>query len=77
MNRLFAVLTIAAVWSFEAVNTAIEAICDRVSPEHHELIGVAKDVAAGAVLVAAIAAMMATVPSPRADRSQPTSDAQR
>ena len=43
------------------MNTAIEAICDRVSPEHHELIGVAKDVAAGAVLVAVIAAMIVAV----------------
>ena len=52
------VLTIAAVWSLEAVNTAIEAVCDRVSPEEHALIGRAKDVAAGAVLVAAIAAVI-------------------
>lgn len=55
------VLTIAAVWSLEAVNTAIEAICDRVSPEPDPLIGVAKDVAAGAVLVAAIAAVVVAV----------------
>ena len=51
-------LTIALVWSLEAVNTAVEAICDRVSPEAHPLIGVAKDVAAGGVLIAAIAAVV-------------------
>ncbi len=52
------VLTIAAVWSLEAVNTAIEAICDLVSPEQHPLVARAKDVAAGAVLVAAIASLL-------------------
>ena len=51
-------LTIAAVWSLEAVNTAIEAICDLVSPDPNPLVKVAKDVAAGAVLVAAIAALV-------------------
>ena len=52
------VLTIAAVWSLEAVNTAIEALCDLVSPEQHSLVEKAKDVAAGAVLVAALAALI-------------------
>lgn len=52
------VLTIAAVWSLEAVNTAIEALCDLVSPEQHPLVEKAKDVAAGAVLVAALAALI-------------------
>ena len=52
------VLTIAAVWSLEAVNTAIEAVCDLVSPEQHPLVKKAKDVAAGAVLVAALAALV-------------------
>lgn len=61
MEWVALVLTIAAVWSLEAVNTAIEAICDRVSPEEHELIRVAKDVAAGAVLVAAIASVIVAV----------------
>lgn len=52
------VLTVAMVWSLEAVNTAIEAIGDRVSPDHDELVRVAKDVAAGAVLVAALASLV-------------------
>ena len=51
-------LTIAAVISLEAVNTALEALCDVVSPEHHPAVEIAKDVAAGAVLVAAIAALV-------------------
>lgn len=52
------VLTIAAVFSFEAINTALEAICDVVSPDAHPEIGRAKDIAAGAVLIAAIAAVV-------------------
>ena len=47
------VLTVLAVWIAEALNTAIERLGDAVSPEHHPLVGQAKDVAAGAVLIAA------------------------
>jgi diacylglycerol kinase (ATP) len=47
------VVAVVAVWSAEALNTAVEALGDAVSPDHHELVGVAKDVAAGAVLVTA------------------------
>ncbi len=48
------VLAILCVWVAEAINTAIEFLVDLVSPEPHPLAGKAKDVAAGAVLVAAI-----------------------
>ena len=41
----------------EALNTAVESLGDAVSPDHHELIGRAKDVAAAAVLLASIAAL--------------------
>jgi len=54
---LILTLTIAAVWSLEAVNTAFESICDVASPEHHPQVARAKDIAAGAVLIAAIAAI--------------------
>ncbi len=50
-------LAIAFVWSCEAINTAIEALCDLASPDVHPLVERAKDVAAGAVLVAAFAAI--------------------
>ena len=46
-------LAIALVWVSEALNTAIEFTVDLISPGHHELAGKAKDVAAGAVLLAA------------------------
>ncbi|AIZ62724.1 diacylglycerol kinase [Hymenobacter sp. DG25B] len=51
-------LAVGAVWSAELLNTAVEAIVDLVSPQHHPLAGRAKDVAAGAVLVVALAALV-------------------
>jgi diacylglycerol kinase (ATP) len=51
-------LAIALVWTTEILNTAIESVCDALHPEHHPLIGKAKDAAAGAVLMAAIAALV-------------------
>lgn len=53
------ILSIGLVWSAEAMNTAVEFVVDLVSPEHHELAGKAKDVAAAAVLLASIAAAVA------------------
>ena len=49
---------VGLVWTAEGVNTAIEAVVDLVSPEPHPLAGRAKDVAAGAVLCAAFAALV-------------------
>lgn len=42
------------VLAAECLNTAIEAIVDLVSPQHHPLAKIAKDCAAGAVLLAAM-----------------------
>ncbi|MCC8170443.1 MAG: diacylglycerol kinase family protein [Parabacteroides sp.] len=50
------VLVIGAVLAAEAFNSALEALCDFVSPGYHESIKKAKDLAAGAVLLVAIAA---------------------
>ena len=49
---------VAMVWCAEAMNTAIEYVCDLVEPEQHPLVRRAKDVAAGGVLVCAIAAVV-------------------
>jgi diacylglycerol kinase (ATP) len=49
-------LAIALVWVAEAINTALELLADAVNPQPHPLVGQAKDVAAGAVLIAALAA---------------------
>ena len=48
------VLAMALVLTAEALNTSIELIVDLASPEFHVLAGRAKDVAAGAVLIAAL-----------------------
>jgi len=48
------VLAIMAVWTAEALNTALEFLADVASTEFHPLVGKAKDVAAGAVLISAI-----------------------
>ena len=44
-------LCIAAVLSSELLNTAIERICDRITKDRDPLIGNAKDLAAGSVLI--------------------------
>ena len=49
---------IGLVISIEGMNTAIEYIADFIHPEYHEKIGLIKDIAAGAVFIAAIAAMI-------------------
>ena len=51
-------LAVAAVWTAELLNTAVEALTDLVSPSFHPLAGRAKDVAAGAVLLAALGALV-------------------
>ncbi len=50
------VLAIGGVWATELLNTALERLTDLASPAFHPLAGQAKDVAAAAVLVAALAA---------------------
>lgn len=55
---LWLVVALALVWTAEAFNTALELLADAVTREQHPLIGQAKDVAAGAVLLAALAALV-------------------
>lgn len=50
------VICLTVVWTAEALNTALELLTDLVSPEFHPLAGHSKDVAAGAVLIAALGA---------------------
>jgi diacylglycerol kinase (ATP) len=52
------VLAIMAVWTAEALNTAFEFLADVASPEFHPLVKQSKDVAAGAVLIAAIGSVV-------------------
>src|SRR2546428_4957883 len=50
------ILAVAIVWTAEALNTAFEFLADVASPEFHPTVRDAKDVAAGAVLLTALAA---------------------
>lgn len=50
-------LCIGGVLAAEGFNSAIEALADRVSPEYDEAVKRTKDLAAGAVLLIAIAAV--------------------
>ncbi|AHY46798.1 Diacylglycerol kinase [Rubrobacter radiotolerans] len=50
------VLAMTLVLAAEVLNTAVEALVDLVSPEPHPLAKLAKDCAAGAVLVCAVGA---------------------
>ena len=52
------VVAISMVWTAEALNTAFEFLADAASPEFHPLVRDAKDVAAGAVLLTATAAVV-------------------
>ena len=45
------ILNFAAVLSSELFNTAVERICDRITKDRDPLIGNAKDLAAGSVLI--------------------------
>ncbi len=55
---LVLVLTVALVLAAEAFNTAAEAVVDLVTTTYHPLARVAKDVAAGAVVLCALAAVV-------------------
>lgn len=52
------VVAMTLVWLTEAMNTAFEFLADAVTLEYHPLIEKSKDLAAGAVLLAAIGAVL-------------------
>lgn len=56
MEWVAIVLCIAIVLAMELVNSVIERLADKLSPEHDPVIGKIKDMAAAAVLISAIAA---------------------
>lgn len=58
---LFQIAFIGLVMSLEGVNTAIENIADFVHPDRHASIGKIKDIAAGAVFIAAVSAAIAAL----------------
>lgn len=54
---MFQILAIGLVLGIEGLNTAVEKIADFVHPDFHERIGFIKDIAAGAVFLAALTAI--------------------
>lgn len=52
LERLVLIGVVVVVVLMELVNSAIEAVVDRVGMEHHELSGRAKDIGSAAVFVA-------------------------
>lgn len=51
-------LATGLVWLAEFFNTAVEAVVDLASPRQHKLAKIAKDVGAGAVVIAALIAVL-------------------
>ena len=58
---LFMIFILLTMLAIELLNTAIEAVCDLVSPEYNKLIKVAKDTASAATFSIAIALVAALV----------------
>lgn len=52
------VIVITIVLVFELINTSIEEMVDLISPQYHDKAKIAKDVAAGTVLVASIGSVI-------------------
>jgi diacylglycerol kinase (ATP) len=51
LERAMLVASVLLLLLVELINTAIEAVVDRIGPERHELSGLAKDVGSSAVLL--------------------------
>jgi diacylglycerol kinase len=58
MQWITLLLVIGLVWITEMLNTVLEKVMDHVAPDYHPRVKWIKDVAAGAVLIAAIIAII-------------------
>ncbi len=58
MSWAILILTITAVWMAEFLNAAVEAVVNLATSEFHPMAKVAKDVAAAAVLLGAVASVL-------------------
>ncbi|MFP1815448.1 diacylglycerol kinase [Lonsdalea quercina] len=56
LERLLLIGAVVLIVIVELLNSAIEAVVDRIGPEYHELAGRAKDLGSAAVLVACLLA---------------------
>ncbi|MBN3564449.1 diacylglycerol kinase [Aliamphritea spongicola] len=50
-ERILLIASLVILLITELLNSAVEAVVDRISPEHHELSGRAKDIGSAAVFV--------------------------
>ncbi|RLV61726.1 diacylglycerol kinase [Parashewanella curva] len=58
-EQLLLISSVVFVMFAEVINTAIEAVVDRVGLEHHELSGLAKDLGSLAVLISLLLCLLA------------------
>ncbi|OMP79464.1 MULTISPECIES: diacylglycerol kinase family protein [Chitinophaga] len=58
MQWIAILIMIGIVWITEMINTVLEKVMDHVAPDYHPRVKWIKDVAAGAVLIAAIIAII-------------------
>ena len=58
ITRVLLIGSVLLVMIVEIINSAIEAVVDRIGPERHELSGRAKDMGSAAVLLAIIIALI-------------------
>ena len=56
IERVLLLASVLQILIVELLNTGIEVVVDRISPDHHELSGRAKDVASAAVFVSLVLA---------------------
>jgi diacylglycerol kinase (ATP) len=57
-ERILLIISIGFVMVIELINSAIEAVIDRISKEHHELSGRAKDLGSAAVFLSILIASL-------------------
>lgn len=58
LERAVLILSVGLVLIVETLNSGVEAVVDRISDEHHELSGRAKDLGSAAVMLALILAVV-------------------
>ncbi len=58
IERVLLVISLLLVLIVELLNSAVEAVVDRISPDYHELSGRAKDIGSAAVLISLLLALL-------------------
>jgi len=58
VERILLIGSVLLLLIVELLNSAVEAVVDRIGPEHHELSGAAKDMGSAAVMFAVIIVLL-------------------